>query len=118
VGTGQSVGCSEAGPCTIVATAVTYYGTGGVYAARARSRGRARRARAVVVGRRTFTLAAGARAAVTFPLNRAGRSGLRRFGRLRLVVTTTVTQGSTTPVVARRVFTIRVPGAPRRHARR
>lgn len=122
VGTGQSVGCSEAGPCRVVTTAVTYFTTGGVYAASARARsgrrGRARRPKPVVVGRRSFTIPAGDSATVTFPLNRAGKSALRRFGRLRLTVTTTVQQGTAAPVVARRVFTIKAPSSTRRRARR
>jgi hypothetical protein len=122
VDTGQRVGCSEAGPCTVITAAVTYFPTGGqviaAAAARRHGRARARRAKPVLVGRRRFTIPAGGRAKVVFPLNRAGKSGLRRFGRLRLVVTTTVTQGTARPAVARRRFTIRAPSSAHRRARR
>ncbi|HEU4702260.1 MAG TPA: hypothetical protein VFS37_07220 [Conexibacter sp.] len=118
VSAGQNVGCSTAGPCRVVTTAVVYYTTGQVIAAAA-ARGRRARRRTLVVGRRTFAIPAGGSAAVTFPLNRAGRRALARLGRLRLTVTTTVAQAGARAVVARRTFTIRAPRrAARRRARR
>ena len=112
VDTGQNVGCSEVGPCVVITTAVAYFPGGSVTAASAKKKA----PKSVVVGTRRFTVPAKGNADVTFNLNKSGRSALKQQGKLKLSVTTTVRQGTATPVVAKRTITIKPPRSARKPA--
>jgi hypothetical protein len=114
VDTGQNAGCSEAGPCIVITTAVVYYGTGGSVAARAAAKPKPKPKKPVVVGTRRFTIPAGGNADVTFPLNATGRRTLAKQGKLRLAITTTIRQGTAAPVTAKRTITVKRPRATKK----
>lgn len=123
IDTGQNVGCTEAGPCKVVTTAATWFGTGGPASASAgkkksgKRKPSAKRTR-VVVGTRTFVVPAGKTADVTFKLNRKGTSALKAAGKLRIEIVTTVKQGAATPVTSKRTMTVKQPKEPKPKKRR
>lgn len=120
VDTGQNVGCTEAGPCTVITTAAVWFGTGGspANAAKAKAKKKAGKKKPtrklVVVGTRRFTIPAGKTADVTFTLNRKGRTALVKAGKLRVEITTTVRQGTAAPITAKRTITIKPPKPPKK----
>jgi hypothetical protein len=119
VDTGQSVGCSEVGPCVVITTAVAYFPGGSVTAASAKKKKPKPKApKRVVVGTRSFTVPAKGSADVTFNLNKSGRGALKKLGKLKLSVTTTVRQGTAAPVVAERTITIKQPARSKKPTKR
>ncbi|WP_445148379.1 hypothetical protein [Baekduia sp. Peel2402] len=108
VDTGQNVGCSTPGPCIVISTAVTYYGTGGVEAARVAAKAKPKRKK-VTVGTRRFTVPAGGNADVTLKLNATGRKAFKKAGKLKLSITTTIKQAGAKDVVKARSITIKAP---------
>jgi hypothetical protein len=118
VDTGQNVGCSEVGPCVVITTAVAYFPGGSVTAASAKKKPKSKAPESVVVGTHRFTVPAKGNANVTFNLNKSGRSALKKQGKLKLSVTTTIRQGTATPVVAKRTITIKPPRSAKKPAKR
>ncbi len=119
VDTGQKVGCTEIGPCVVITTAVAYFPGGSVTAASAKKKKpKSKAPKSVVVGTRSFTVPAKGNANVTFNLNKSGRAALKRLGKLKLSVTTTIRQGTAAPVVAKRTITIKQPRSAKKPAKR